>query len=319
VRPSSSACRDDLFARSRRAPLSAVERRALDAHLGVCDLCQAARAFASLYDGVADRPAAEDDALIARLADRVAGGRPAVRRRRRATAFAVAAGAALLIAAGGAAAWVSSRRPPAESSASHGAPRPAAARIAAGRVTAPARPLSGDTRFDEAPPDQGLSGEAPPRHDATVVTAPPGRRRARADHREPADTAPADAPATAADLFAAANAARRARDLRGAVDRYLALERRFPDSEEALVSLVTAADILSRLGEPEAALGAFDRYLARRPEGALAPEALFGRARSIQRLGRRADEVAAWRRLLRAFPGSIYEAAARHRLDELSR
>ena len=124
---------------------------------------------------------------------------------------------------------------------------------------------------------------------------------------------------TAAELFAAANAARRARDLRGAIDRYLALEQRFPDSEEALVSRVAAGDLLSRLGEREAALQAFDRYLVRRPEGALAPEALFGRARLLETLGRRADEVHAWRRLLHVFPGSIYEIAARRRLDELLR
>ena len=299
-------CRDDLFARSRRGPLSAFERRALDAHLGVCGLCQAGRAFASLYDGVADRPDAEDDALIERLADRVAGSRPAVGRRRRPAAIAVAAGVALLVAAGGAAAWVSIHRPPSVSSVIDGAPRYALARSAAVRAPSVAHPLS---------------DEMPSRHDTTAVTAPAARRRAavHADHRGPAETAPTEATPTAADLFAAANAARRARDLRGAVDRYFALERRFPDSEEALVSLVSAGDVLSRLGEPDAALRAFDRYLARSPDGSLASEALFGRARSIQRLGREADEAAAWRRLLRAFPRSIYEAAARHRLDELSR
>ncbi len=72
MRSASHPCRDDLLARSRRGALSAVERRALDAHLGVCELCQAARAFAALYDGVPDRPGAEDDALVARLADRIA-------------------------------------------------------------------------------------------------------------------------------------------------------------------------------------------------------------------------------------------------------
>ena len=262
--------------------------------------------FASLYDGVADRAEAEDDALIARLADRVAGDRPAVGRRRRTTAIAVAAGAALLVAAGGAAAWVSVHGRPSGSPVSDVAPRHAAARPAAASATVPVRPLSDEARVR--------------RHDTAAVTAPAARRRAaHADHREPAETAPTEATPTAAELFAAANAARRARDLRGAVDRYFALERRFPDSEEALVSLVSAGDVLSRLGEPDAALRAFDRYLARRPDGSLAPEALFGRARSLQKLGREADEAAAWRRLLRAFPGSIYEAAGRHRLDELSR
>ena len=97
------------------------------------------------------------------------------------------------------------------------------------------------------------------------------------------------------------------------------MEQRFPDSEEALVARVSAGDLLSRVGEREAALQAFDRYLARRPDGALASEALFGRARLLEALARRADEIDAWRRLLRAFPGSVYEAAARRRLDELRR
>jgi TolA-binding protein len=304
MRSPAVSCRDDLFARSRRAPLSAFERRALDAHLGVCELCQAARAFASLYDGVADRADAEDDALIARLADRVAGDRPAVGRRRPATAIAVAAGAALLVAAGGAAAWVSVHRPPSRPSVREITPRHAAARPSA---------------VSAAAPERRLSDEALPRHDVAAVTALAARRHAQADHREPAAAAPTEATPTAADLFASANAARRARDLRGAVDRYFALERRFPDSEEALVSMVSAGDVLSRLGEPDAALRAFDRYLARRPNGSLAPEALFGRARSLQKAGRDADEAAAWRQLLRAFPGSIYEAVGRHRLDELSR
>ena len=147
-------------------------------------------------------------------------------------------------------------------------------------------------RPSEAPPSV-----APPPHDATPATAvaPAARRRARAEHAQPPATEP-----TAAELFAAANAARRARDLRGAIDRYLALERRFPDTDEALVSLVSAADLLARLGESDGALRAFDRYLGRRPEGPLASEALFGRARALRQLGRRAEEIDAWRRLLRA-------------------
>jgi hypothetical protein len=308
VRPASHPCRDDLLARSRREPLSAVERRALDAHLGVCELCQAARAFAALYDGVPDRPDVEDDALVARLADRIADRGAVGGRRRRTVAIAVAAAAALLVAAGGAAAWVSVRGPSS----------PAASEPPGETPPGEARPSrarrgerSDEARLDEAPPSVAL-----PPHDATPATAvaPAARRRARTEHAQPLDAAP-----SAAELFAAANAARRARDLRGAIDRYLALERRFPDTEEALVSLVSAADLLARLGESDGALRAFDRYLARRQDGPLASEALFGRARALRQLGRRGDEIDAWRRLLRAFPGSIYESAGRQRLDELSR
>jgi tetratricopeptide (TPR) repeat protein len=132
-------------------------------------------------------------------------------------------------------------------------------------------------------------------------------------------TAIATAAPTAAELFAEANTARRALDLRRATDLDLALDRRFPESPEAPVALVSAGDILSRLGEPAAALQVFDRYLDRRPDGALAPEALFGRARTLRQMARRQDEIDAWRRLLRAFPGSVYESAGRQRLGELLR
>jgi len=310
VRPASHPCRDDLLARSRREALSAVERRALDAHLGVCELCQAARAFGALYDGVPDRPDAEDDALVARLADRIADRGAAGGRRRRTVAIAVAAAAALLVAAGGAAAWVSVRGPSSPPAAS------APPREMSPGLARPGNARHGEARSDEARPDEAPSSVALPQHDATPATAvaPAARRRARAEHVQPLDTEPG-----AAELFAAANAARRARDLRGAIDGYLALERRFPDTEEAVVSLVSAADLLARLGESDGALRAFDRYLARRQDGPLASEALFGRARALRQLGRRGDEIDAWRRLLRAFPGSIYESAARQRLDELSR
>jgi len=297
-----SRCREDLFARSRRAPLSAVERRALDAHLAVCDLCRAAGAFAAVYDAIPDRAGADDDLLIARLAERVAAGPAAIRPRRRPKAVAIAAGLALLIAAGGAAAWVSVRGFPSRSPESRVAPRPESRTPRAAVAT----------RRDPAPPPAAAAKPVAVEK-AVIRHAGPGEH-GKSPRTPLAKTAP-----TAAELFAEANAARRALDLRGATDLYLALDRRYPESAEAPVALVSAGDLLSRLGEPAAALQAFNRYLDRRPDGALAPEALFGRARAFQQLGRHQDESDAWRRLLRAFPGSVYEAAGRQRLGELSR
>jgi len=303
-------CREDLFARSRRAQLSAVEQRALDAHLAVCDLCRAAGAFAAIYDAVPDHASAADDLLIARLAERVAGRTAAVRPGRRARIVAIAAGLALLIAAGGAAAWVAVR-----GFSSRSGEGPVAAWPGSGTPRAPAAKPLDETPAAETPRGQTLdeekrapSGKAATRH-ASVA------ERARSPH---ASLVPAAAP-TAAELFAEANGARRALDLKRAADLYLALDRRFPGSPEAPVALVSAGDLLSRLGENAGALQAFDRYLDRRPDGALAPEALFGRARTFRQLSRRQDEIDAWRRLLRAFPGSVYESAGRQRLGELVR
>jgi TolA-binding protein len=305
-------CREDLYARSRRATLSAVEQRALDAHLAICDLCRAASTLATVYDAIPDHASATDDLLVARLAERVAGGAALVRPRRRARILASVAGLALLVAAGGAAAWVSVRGFSARSSerpagAAPERPRPRAA------VAPVVRPLDETTDL-EAPSRQVPSGETQaPREKAMTRHGGVGARG------KSLQTPLATGAPTAAGLFADANAARRASDLRKATDLYLALDRRFPESAEAPVALVSAGDLLLRLGEPAAALQAFDRYLDRRPDGALAPEALFGRARTFRQLARRQEEVDAWRRLLQAFPGSIYESAGRQRLGELPR
>jgi len=297
-------CRDDLFARSRRAPLSPVERRALDAHVAVCELCRAASTLGAVYDAVPDRSAA-DDLVIARLAARVAGGSTVARPGRRSRVLAVAAGLAVAIAAGGAAAWVSV----------HGLPSRSIAERAAVRAER-ARPR---TRTEIAPLDETTERDTRrvpvPRDERRATNEKPASRHG--ERARPARLAVAAEEPTAAELFADANGARRALDLRRATDLYLALDRRFPESPEAPVALVSAGDLLSRLGEPAAALQAFDRYLDRRPDGGLAPEALFGRARTFRQLARRQDEIDAWRRLLRAFPGSVYESAGRQRLGEL--
>jgi len=295
-------CPDNLLARSRQGPLSAVERRALDAHLAGCDLCRSAVALGELYDEAPDGPQPGDHAVIARLASRVAGRSSGGRRRSLLAAFAAAL--ALLVIAGGAAAWVASRRR---------ASTPPAAAIVAGPAVA---------RRDVSTP-AALPDSAPERGDrrAEGSRAVAVRPRGRASQRPaPAPLAgPAELSAGVAELFADANAARRTGDLRGAIARYLALEARYPASSEAGVSRVSAGDLLLRLGNPAAALEQLDGYLGARGSEPLAPEALFGRARCLRALGRDDEERAAWEELGRRFPGSIYEPFGRRRIDELDR
>lgn len=297
-------CPDDLLARSRRGPLSLVERRALEAHLAVCGPCRATAALAALYEQIPDSPSSDDRAVVARLAGRVV--LPGSRRSARARWVAFAAGAALMAVAGIAAAWVVLQRASLHSSTREVARPAAGAPVAAS--ASPPRPLV----------------------QAAVVLPPAGKpavgarhvRLAVADPRGPLNgnrALPTEPTDDAGTLFAAANAARGAGDLRTAALRYQLLERRYPASPEAAVSLVSAGDLLARLGEPAAALDRFERYLATDARGPLASEALFGRARCLRDLGRRSDERETWRELVRRFPGSAYERTARARVDELSR
>ncbi|HVV16456.1 MAG TPA: tetratricopeptide repeat protein [Polyangia bacterium] len=302
--PTVDRCPDNLLARGRRGALSAVERRALDAHLGVCGLCRAALAFGSLFDEIPDRPGSEEDALVARLADRVAhGGRGAGRRRPARSLTGVAAAVALLGIAGGAAAWVSRR--------AWSPPRPAAA-LAVRSPRAPHIARTGLADVPNAPPTE-------PRP-LPVASSSPRRRGHPPDHAaSPSFDLPGLAEPTAADLFAAANATRRSGDLREAVRRYRALQRQYPGSAEAAVAHVSTGDLLTRLGDPAAALEQLDQYLSEHPEGPLAPEALVGRARCFEILRRRDEELRAWRELSRRFPGSIYQSAGQRRVEELTR
>jgi TolA-binding protein len=337
VKTGGAHCPDALFARARRGPLSPVERRALDAHLGVCELCRASMLLAALSDEVPDATAAETAARVARLAGRVASDKAYARRRSRRASrpLAVAFAAVVLAMAGAAAAWVAvrrsdtARRERVSASSHESGASPAVARTS---LESPPRPLVSAV----APATSGLPPATSP--SPSPLSAPNPRlriaepSRSRARHEGPVaarsfvasedrditsrEISRTDGPA---ELFAAANAARRANSLREAVAQYRVLQRRFPESDEAQVSLFSAGDVLMRLGEPAQALAQIDRYLDARPSGSLASEALFGRARCLDALGRRREGAEAWRTLLRDFPHSIYESTARRRLAELER
>jgi hypothetical protein len=66
-------------------------------------------------------------------------------------------------------------------------------------------------------------------------------------------------------------------------------------------------------GDAGRALSAFDGYLAT-GAGSLREEAMVGRARALERLGRSAEEHAAWAALLERFPQTIHAERARGRL-----
>lgn len=123
--------------------------------------------------------------------------------------------------------------------------------------------------------------------------------------------------ASAADLLRDANAKRRARDYAGAAALYGRLARRHRGSDEEVLSRVTYGRVLlEHLDRPGDALGRFDAYLASRPSGTLAEEALVGRAKALGRLGRGKAERAAWAKVLERFPDSAYASMAREQIGD---
>jgi len=124
-------------------------------------------------------------------------------------------------------------------------------------------------------------------------------------------------PSGAAKLFADANQARRAGQLGKASGLYHLLQDQYSGSSEAELSRVTLATLLLNGGDASGALAGFERYLAG-PSRALEAEALVGRARALERLGRRQLETAAWREVQHRFPGSVYARQAAERLTALT-
>jgi TolA-binding protein len=123
---------------------------------------------------------------------------------------------------------------------------------------------------------------------------------------------------SAAEIFAAANEARRERTTREAVRLYRELERQHPRSEETKVARIALGRLLlDRAGDPRGALKQFEAYLEDREQHSLREEAMVGRALALGRLGRAREERAAWQALLQAFPASANAERARARVDEL--
>ncbi|MGE0789044.1 MAG: tol-pal system YbgF family protein [Sandaracinaceae bacterium] len=294
-------CRDDLVVGARRGTLSPQDELSFEAHLERCAACRAAFAVGQDFDDVLGAQAGDDE-IANRIAAAVApvakSARPARRRR---TPLAIGLVAAAFFVASIAAA---ASRPAvwnAVFGASEAETPPSPAPEPRSRSTrSHAQPQLREPEDVEVERDLMARDEAPLAIDEPM--APPTRERALPDP---------DA------LFATANAARRSGEHVEARRLYLQLQRAYPRSVEALVSRVSLGRLLlERMGQPAAALPHFDAYLAQSTHTALAEEALFGRASALMRLGRRAQERAAWEQLLRRFPGSVYADRAHARLAD---
>jgi len=205
------------------------------------------------------------------------------------------------------AAPVAAAFPPAPVAAQNPAPAPVAAPSLAPVVNPSVPAVTRSRRVEAVPVAQ-----------ATLAASDEARTPAFA---APVSTAgPAEAPATrlspAAALFADANRARRDGNADRAVSLYRSLQSRYPSSSESELSRAMLAQLLLERGNPEAALAGFDRYLAA-DAPVLSAEALVGRARALEQLGKASEAAAAWRQVQSRFPGSVHARLAATRLAAL--
>ena len=294
---------EDMLDAARRGALTAPATEDLRAHLARCAAC---RMSLTLPDDL-HAEAAVTDADEALLASMVRGAmmrepqvvpeaRPHRARGGAGRRFAIAMALLFVGGSGGAAVWsmggasFARRFVPEilQLPRRHAAARPVPAPPSAPRVVTPEIII---------PPALAPS-PAPPHLARIHVPLPPPR-------------------ATADELFADANRARRGGDYALALRRYADLRRAYPGSRAELTARVVAGDLLLAEGPTRDALASFDSYLATSPTGTLAEEALVGRASALSRLGRRGEEREAWTRLLREHPDSVQGARARRRLAEL--
>lgn len=300
---------EELLEREARGTLTDDERARLDAHLASCATCRFER-LARADFLVEMEAGTATEVLLRSLPPERGHGESSLRPSQRAVLprrLGLRVGPALvaaLVSAGAAAGVVAG-----------------AARLGGLQVL-----LTGTSGADQSAP-LAASGMASTRGARTVVCPPVVAAAPSAvPESAPSARAPVSAPssrnakvpgaATAAALFADANAARRRGDYAMAIRLYREVEASFPTSREAATARAVLGSVLLDRGDAAAALRHFDEYLAD-GGGAVREEALVGRATALGRLGRASEEAAAWSALLDRYPGSVHAERARLRLAAL--
>jgi TolA-binding protein len=115
---------------------------------------------------------------------------------------------------------------------------------------------------------------------------------------------------SAAQWFERAHALRKTGAFGEAEQVYVGLIARYPQSAEAKVALAVSGRMQLDRGNPGMALERFSAYL-RSGHAGLREEAMAGRALSLQRLQRTAEEREAWSALMTSFPHSGYAEMAK--------
>jgi len=119
-------------------------------------------------------------------------------------------------------------------------------------------------------------------------------------------------------LMKRARAHKRAGDWQAAVAAYENVERLYPKSNDARTSQVSMGQLyLDKLNQPSQALRHFNAYLKHGATGALAQEAMYGKAAALRKLGQRAAERDALNSLLAQYPDGFHAGLAQKRLRQL--
>lgn len=292
---------DDLLHRARFSrSLSRDEQLYLDTHLRDCSTCRFVRGAGEAFDGeMTGLPTVPLEALVDRTM-RHLQATPA--RGARSHAGRLAAGVMTVVAMVGGVAFAGY----------WGSRHPLLADEPVG-AHSPATPAEHPRRAAQSGPVATAQVPAPVVAPAPAAAPLPGARRI--GHRlAVARSADLETPA---QLFEAANRARRHGDIATAEAAYSNLWTRFRASREALASLVISGQWMLDRGRTRAAITLFDRYLAAAPTGDLEEDVLVGLADAHEDLGERSAAVETWRRLLREHPGSIHTARATEGLRRL--
>jgi TolA-binding protein len=285
------SCPDNLLIGYRKGVLSLEDGARLDAHLAQCPSCRLSLQVGADFDAVL-QTLPGDDLIAARFARNLGPKFVKESRAQPALGWHLAWVAAALLAVALTTGLA------------------AAAHLGAWPFAAPRRELPAQLNRAEARarPARVVAEAAPSVSPALPAPEP----QAELIAPEPSRRAP-----SAAELFAQANARRRAGDPGDARRLYRELQQRYPRSPEVEVSRVSLGRVELELGAARAALEQFERYLSPRARGPLAEEALFGKASALERLGRASAESRTWQQLLATFPGSLYAERARLRLGVL--
>ena len=288
---------EDLLERAGRGGINAADRLRLEQHLAECAVCRVEGAL-SAQAALDAEPLRDEKLMLARLkrdVTRRLQTSPTRAGRKRAVVVVALLAASVASVATAATLVVMHRAAVARQTAV--AP-PAIAKPRAAAHAAPAPPV---TALAPLVAESGAGAAAPP-----AVAALPSK-------------VTSVEVTSAAEAFSRANLARRDGKVKEAVRLYRALQERYAGSSEELVSRVALGRLLlDRLGDSRGALVQFNSYLASPGSGALREEAMVGRALSLARLGRSAEERAAWSALLEAWPKSAHAKHAQARLAELA-